>query len=309
MPAEWYKQPNHRSRSKIVTDPEIGHDLDYYLSVPGIRFCRYQVEWGEGEDYLHNQVFFYFDQPVSNKQVGDWLEGAHSESPKDPDNEQALAGYCMKEATRVDGPYEGGDPPRFLRKKDTSKNDYWKELMETEITEAEFAMKYPGVYCRNSTGIRRGIEMRDMQRSKNPRDVTVHIYWGDAGTGKSHKAHTENPDAYCVIWRGNDTWFDGYMGQKTLILDEFVPKDLDHMKQVLDKWQLREAVKGSHVYAQWTKVIIISNRDPTTWWEFKTPADKAAWERRITEVAHFAQIGPSNTAPEGARANTSEWED
>lgn len=54
-------------------------------------------------------------------------------------------------------------------------------------------------------------------------------HWGPTGTGKSMHVRSTYPDAYI---KGNNIWWDGYAGEKEVIIEEFGPKQVGghHLK-------------------------------------------------------------------------------
>ena len=69
-------------------------------------------------------------------------------------------------------------------------------------------------------------------------EIMVEVYWGVSGGGKSHKAMTENPDAYVLDRCDGTLFFDGYDGQKVLIIEEFDGWiNFEVLKRILDKWK------------------------------------------------------------------------
>lgn len=87
--------------------------------------------------------------------------------------------------------------------------------------------------------------------------------WGPTHCGKSHRAYVENPGAlFFDCDNGNTIWFDGYAGQKTIVLDELGMISAKQMKRIVDRWPYRCPVKGSFTYAEWTKVVVTSNYSP-----------------------------------------------
>lgn len=109
------------------------------------------------------------------------------------------------------------------------------------------------------------------ERAAKPRDVRVEVFVGPTGSGKSHTAYEENPDAYRVMRpsKGGTIWFSGYTGEATIILDDFRGSWMpyDHLLRLLDKWPLIEQTKGGIVHACWTKVVITSTHPPGVWYE------------------------------------------
>ncbi len=49
------------------------------------------------------------------------------------------------------------------------------------------------------------------------------MYWGVSGGGKSHKAWSENPEAYD---KDDTKWWTGYNGQDVVIWDDFDPTQI-----------------------------------------------------------------------------------
>lgn len=121
---------------------------------------------------------------------------------------------------------------------------------------------------------------RFQQISNKPlnRPVDVIILIGKPGTGKSRWAYDNYPDLYS---KPEGQWYDGYIGQKTLLLDDYygdIP--YSQLLKVCDRYPVQVPVKGGFVYAQWTTVIITSNRPVEEWYQ----QDLSAFKRRITRL-------------------------
>lgn len=96
------------------------------------------------------------------------------------------------------------------------------------------------------------------------RDVKVIALIGDAGTGKSRWAYDNYPDLYS---KPDGQWYDGYTGQKTLLLDDYYGEiPYSQFLKLLDRYPLQLPIKGGFVYAQYDTVIITSNKHPETWY-------------------------------------------
>jgi len=138
---------------------------------------------------------------------------------------------------------------------------------------------------------------RFQQISNQPinRPVHVIVLIGESGTGKTRWAYDTYPDLYS---KPEGNWWDGYTGQKTILLDDYYG-DIHHSQllKILDRYPLTVPVKCGFVNAQWTTVIITSNRHPRSWY----PAEPniIALTRRINllveEYTHASQI--SSQAP------------
>ena len=120
---------------------------------------------------------------------------------------------------------------------------------------------------------------RDMITLKH-RELNVIILYGGAGTGKSRYAYENYPDLYS---KPAGDWWDGYEGETTILLDDYYGGiQYSTLLNVLDRYKLRVPIKGGFVNANWTTVIITSNKHPNEWYKEKgmTPALR----RRINEV-------------------------
>lgn len=112
------------------------------------------------------------------------------------------------------------------------------------------------------------------------RDVFVEVIWGPPGTGKSRivderwrPRKPEDKPFHEVVFRKVQTtgaWFDGYKGQPVLVLDDFDGwLDPHTLIQILDKYHMSVQVKGACVSAMWTHVVILSNKEPLDWWNYR----------------------------------------
>jgi len=119
------------------------------------------------------------------------------------------------------------------------------------------------------------------------RDIKVFVLWGDAGSGKSRWAYDNYPELYS---KPDGKWWDGYTGQTTILLDDFygyIPH-ADLLK-VLDRYPYQAEVKNGYVHAQWTTVIITSNKHPRDWYlKGLTPA----LARRIHKIFFYSIDAP-----------------
>jgi len=90
--------------------------------------------------------------------------------------------------------------------------------------------------------------------------------YGPPGTGKTHMARAYGD----VYLKAQNKWFDGYIGQKTIVLD-----DLDkggaclghYLKIWADKWSCTGEIKGGTVNLQHDYFVVTSNYHPEELWE------------------------------------------
>lgn len=151
----------------------------------------------------------------------------------------------------------------------------------SDIMENHFDM-----YCRYRGGIRDYCALATEKRADKWRDVEVTVIFGDTGVGKTRAACEYDPDCY-KIEGDNLQWWDGYRGQKTLVIDEYYNQlKITKLLNILDDRKLRLDIKGSHTYAFWNKVIITSNVNPREWHQQALPQHLEALERRLAYIIH-----------------------
>lgn len=142
----------------------------------------------------------------------------------------------------------------------------------------------PETYSKHQRFIEKYIAAVEKDLTREFRQVEVHVLWGDAGTGKTRLAHEADPNIFTV--NTDEAFpFDGYSGEKTILLDDFYGGIKYHnLLRILDGHQMRVNVKGGSRYACWNKVYITSNVGPESWYKHGlTPALK----RRLTNVTTF----------------------
>lgn len=125
-----------------------------------------------------------------------------------------------------------------------------------------------------TVGVRNGRGLADYQfrkksaESKGERLGKVVVLHGKAGTGKSWKVRHDyaqqlgftEEDVFSLNFEGN-VWFDGYAGEKILLIDDFEPKAIkrSYLLRMVDIYPFMGQVKGGHVVAEWDYVFITSN--------------------------------------------------
>lgn len=153
----------------------------------------------------------------------------------------------------------------------------------------EIADEHPDVYVACHRGLLALKYAKQCAAALEERALEVLIFYGPAGAGKSHTA-MEYEDVFVVDPPGKNQplWFDGYDGQKTIVLDDFRPDWCTHayLLRLCDKYRMKVPVKGGFAPALWTRVIITSTIHWAAWYP-EQEAESMQLARRITEVREF----------------------
>lgn len=240
-----------------------------------LAYVKGQREVGES-GYEHWQLVAYFSKKVTITRVKEFFcEQAHVELSKS----KAAEEYVWKEQSRVEGTqFERGKRPF----KCNSKVD-WDAAFEAAKS-GDFDSIPAGVRlrCYNSiTKVRRD----NIKPPKRP-GTKVKCYWGGTGLGKTRKAWYEaGEEAY--VKDPNTKWWDGYNGQKRVIIDEFTGLiSISHILRWLDMYPVIVETKGSAMPLLADEFWITSNIDPRLWYADINEEQKKALLRRM-EVTHF----------------------
>lgn len=110
---------------------------------------------------------------------------------------------------------------------------------------------------------------------------------GPTGVGKTRFVVDQAGDRELYVW-GGDRWFDGYVGQDLVLLDDFEGHGINYkfLLRLLDRYPMRVPVKGSFVEWHPRKIYITSNQRPETWRWDPPQYDVSALLRRIT-ITHI----------------------
>lgn len=230
-----------------------------------ISYCIYQREECPETKRHHWQGYLELSGQKSFRQLKVLLgDSAHIEPRRG--SAYDAAEYCRKLDSAIPGTQvEWGEISNPGKRSDL------KECMEMVMrgaADSEIIERFPGTWCRNHKGLTAARTVKIRSSVPAWREVKVIVMYGPTGTGKTRACYQKDPDLYSLpIPANNSLWFDGYRGERTLLLDDFTGW-IKHafLLRILDGYKIDLPVKGGFVSAAWTQVFITSNRHPSEWY-------------------------------------------
>lgn len=270
-----------RSRAYVFTINNYTEEDEAGVALCGATYTIYGKEVGDsGTPHLQGYLWFKNARAVTS--VKKKLPRAHIEVRKG--SHQQARDYCKKEGNFVEFGEEpeqsGGDSVA----KKAARN---KRLRDTPLNELVENGEIDITQVRKLKNARLDLaQEHDSYTAEGTRGIW---YWGEPGTGKTHKARTEFGDAFYI--KPQNKWFDGYTGQETIVLD-----DLDkfgaclghYLKIWADKWACTGEVKGGTVNLKHRRFIVTSNYSIEELWPEDEEMQQAI--RRRFQVTHFNRL-------------------
>jgi len=230
----------------------------------------------------HLQGFLYFRNSLTRsgvkKRLGSGFEGIHLEVSKGTVDQNIT--YCSK-----DGDFESyGERPSQGRRSDLLEIKLQIEDGINERTIAEDHWSQWVVYRRSFEAYR-----TLLLEPKLRLECRVYLIVGSSGTGKTRYVYQRFADTPGGLWMSHDPtlkWFDGYQGQRAVVIDDFRGgADFEFVLRLLDIYPLKVPVKGGFV--QWCPdfIFLTSNTEPSDWYP---DIDISPLERRIHRTARIS---------------------
>jgi len=234
---------------------------------PDIRAGVWQLEIGE-EGTVHYQGYFEFTRAVYMGTLKTILHAAHWERRKG--TQQQAKEYCMKEETRLEGPFNFGVWASEAKGGRTNEFQRAIELIKAGASNTTLAQEVPAVGMRYS----RGIEWLRLYSPKPAFDPATKVkdcimYWGPPRTGKSWRLRQECPSGPDWYWASPGKWFDGYEGQPGIVFDEIRDSWMpwEEILRVIDGYPIRRETKGGTVQVGAQRFRMSSNVHPNQWYQ------------------------------------------
>lgn len=256
-------------------DPDYTQYEDLQSNVAnGIRFVIAGKETCPDTGKIHVQGYAQFSSPISLSTAQRILNlpNRHFEVCKGTSEENEK--YCSK-----DGDFVAFGT--YIQMGQRTDVDEIRVMLNDNVSMLKIAEANFPLYLRSYRAFATYQNLVQQEQRSEFRHVRTIILAGRTGCGKTRSAMSLSPYKIQGSTRAL-TWFDGYGGEDTLLIDEFdscsVP--IEQMLSLLDGHPTRLPIKGGFTYANWTKVIITTNQISPLY-NAAAPELLAAFDRRI----------------------------
>lgn len=271
-----------------VNNPTLSHQetIDELKALSNFRYVVFQKERAPTTGTPHYQGYIMFTNNTRITTIQRHTTDNFSLT-RCNGNHQSNVAYCTKEDTRLDGPWTAGEEPHAGARTDIT--DFAAYVRDEARSLRAVVERDPAMFLRYSRGVESILRSRPIVARTPP--VVVLLY-GPPGTGKTRLIYDSFPVESIYRKICTDSFFDGYVGQDVLLLDDFAGKAskmaLTDLLGILDRYPYRLPIKGSSTDLVSSKIYITTNVHPKLWYDYTNRAGE--WRcvsRRINQVVWF----------------------
>ncbi len=250
-----------------------------------MEYLVYQEEVGDSGTY-HFQGYCEFKYAMHLKPAKDLLGGAsvHIERRRGS-QEQAIA-YSKKEDTRIDGPFEFGEPRQQGKRLDL---ESFKDEVQAGKRKRDLIDDHVGIIARYPKFYE---QLTMMNRPRRTTELVVSLLIGDTGLGKTRsimERFESDEDFYVAPLNNGTMWYDTFDGHTKVLLDDFGGASshisLCSLLRLLDRYPVLVPTKGSHTWWLPDEVFVTTNILPKNWYKWESRGEQyKALARRFHKV-------------------------
>lgn len=211
---------------------------------------------------------------------------------------EVAAEYCKKPETKAGEHYELGT---ISKSKQGNRTDLQlaQQMLDEGCTMRDLSREIFPTFVKYERGL-----YSYMAHNAEPRrwEMEVYVLWGATGLGKTRKVYDDadgrEEEVYPLAqnYNGGVVWWDGYHGQKNILIDDFYGwLPWSYLLRLLDRYPMLVRNHGGHMQFSSTRIYITSNQDPREWYKYNEGSMK--WEtlaRRLTKIEHFVSINSAS---------------
>lgn len=226
----------------------------------------------------HLQGYVSFKNPISWNSLKSVIPRARIAPAKGTAEHNQV--YSSKEKVL----FEDGEPPKQGKRTDLQNiKEYITQTPNPNMRDVCLNI------ATNYQSIRTAEVMLKYLEPKRDPAIAPQVLWycGPTGTGKTRKAHEENPDAY--VKDNSNKWWCGYDQHECVIIDDMRYNTFDYHKllTLTDRYPNQVECKGGNRQMVAKKIIITSPFTPEEMFADRVHEDLGQFTRRITEIKIF----------------------
>lgn len=243
-----------RSRSWLLTINNFTQDDINELNLEDTVYKVWQYEIGK-KGTLHLHALLYYKN--ARKWPKERYPRARIEIPRKLED---VINYCMKEKTRVEGPWEFGERPQQGRRTDL---ESVAKKVQDGVAWETIASENPSEYIRYHRGLQalRGVYLKPRSYLNPPKVIWK---YGKSGLGKTWSIISHHGEDNVYI-KDNSQWWDGYSQQKAILLDEYDVRGFYKFREILkltDRYAYQGQYKGGYIHINSEYIYITSEFSP-----------------------------------------------
>ncbi len=273
----------------------------------GVRYIVAQLELATDTRGIHVQGYIHYSGQKRPSTIGriyglkpeSFQMGTVNATPADN------RAYCTDSEKRLPGtvPWEFGECPGGQGSKLTQV----AKLIETKGLRATIK-EHPATFIVHSTGMGKlanYYEIEALRGKRRTEPVRLIVVYGDAGCGKTTWADAYDPEQSFTFPEQSDsgpTWFDGYQGERTLVIQDWDDKTMKirTLLRMCDETYHQFKVHGGYTIGKWDTIIITANPHPADWYNHRDNyfsydgVTVGPLQRRIKNLFHGTGMYPNN---------------
>lgn len=242
---------SNRSRKWVVVINNYSEEEEKQIPLLDCRYAVFGKETGE-EGTPHLQGFVLFESMKSFRQLKELFPRGHIEKANGTISQNVV--YCKKDGDFIE---VGTEPQSGNRRKEANAEILNRDLKELVDEGVISIYSVPTIK-------KAKLILAQEQDSYHHDNTRGEWYYGPPGTGKSRTAMEKYPNAYR---KAQNKWFDGYQGEKEIILDDLDTGSLGHLLKIwADRYPCTGEVKGGTVNLVHRTFCVTSNYHPRDLW-------------------------------------------